>query len=111
MKQEMKLEIRNRLIKLLSQKGFGVEGATIAADHLVANGVTVQEWIPVSKRLPEVNTAVLGFLWGTTVDIVWINGRTGNWASEYVNEYKGWEITHWMPLPQAPKEDNNHERL
>ena len=34
-------ETRKKLIKLLCQKGFGVEGATIAADHLIANGVTV----------------------------------------------------------------------
>lgn len=32
---------RKRLIALLMQKGFGVEGATIAADHLLANGVIV----------------------------------------------------------------------
>lgn len=31
--------MRERLIELLMQKGFGVEGVTIAADHLLANGV------------------------------------------------------------------------
>lgn len=31
---------REKLIELLMQKGFGEEGATIAADHLIANGVT-----------------------------------------------------------------------
>lgn len=35
---------RKKLIELLMQKGFGVEGATIAADHLIANGVTVQKF-------------------------------------------------------------------
>lgn len=30
---------------------------TILADHLIANGVTVQEWIPVSERLPELSLA------------------------------------------------------
>ena len=24
------------------------------ADHLIANGVTIQQWIPVKERLPEV---------------------------------------------------------
>ena len=33
--------MREKLIDLLMQKGFGVEGATIAADHLIANGVTI----------------------------------------------------------------------
>ena len=40
--------MRDSLIKLLMQKGFGVEGATIAADHLASNNVMVQKrgrWI------------------------------------------------------------------
>ena len=32
---------KDKLIKLLMQKGLGVEGATIAADHLLANDVIV----------------------------------------------------------------------
>lgn len=32
---------REKMKSLLMQKGFGVEGATIAADHLIANGVTI----------------------------------------------------------------------
>lgn len=51
---------REKLIEWLMQKGFGVEGASIAADHLIANGVTiadktsaVERWIPVTERLPE----------------------------------------------------------
>lgn len=46
-------ETRKKLIKLLCQKGFGVEGATIAADHLLANGVMmageVEEMAPVRR--------------------------------------------------------------
>ena len=37
---EGELSMRNKIKELLMQKGFGVEGATIAADHLIANGVT-----------------------------------------------------------------------
>ena len=29
------------------------------SDHLIANGVTVQKWIPVTERLPEPETEVL----------------------------------------------------
>lgn len=32
---------RDKLKQLLMQKGYGLEGATIAADHLAANGVTI----------------------------------------------------------------------
>ena len=31
----------------------------LIADHLIANGVTVQKWIPVSERLPESGVHVL----------------------------------------------------
>ena len=31
----------------------------IIADHLIANGVTVQKWIPVTERLPESENPVL----------------------------------------------------
>lgn len=37
------MDVREKLVELLMQKGYGVEGATIATDHLIANGVTVQE--------------------------------------------------------------------
>lgn len=29
------------------------------ADHLISNGVTVQEWVSVEDRLPEENTTVI----------------------------------------------------
>lgn len=32
-----------KLIELLMQKGFGLEGASVAAEHLIVNGVTVRD--------------------------------------------------------------------
>ena len=44
-------------IKLLMQKGFGVEGATIAAEQLIAAGVVIpvpcgkcRHWVPEDNR-------------------------------------------------------------
>lgn len=53
-------------------------------------------WIPVTERLPEKNTWVLAYCKykGHVVDYMDINGL---WS--YGN------ITHWMPLPEPPKED------
>jgi hypothetical protein len=70
----------------------------IQADHLIANGVTVTDtnvgkWIPVTERLPEANMAVLIYD-GDTVD-----GFTF-FDLSYVSKYG---VTHWMPLPEAPK--------
>lgn len=60
------------------------------------------KWIDVKERLPEENTRVLVFLPQeramkyTSIDTDRITG--GKWV-----RWNG-RITHWMPLPEPPKE-------
>lgn len=72
------------------------------ADHLIMNGVTVQEWISVKDRLPEnvKEGLLIALRWGA-VDIGWC--EDGRWGSEFIDEYEDGEVTHWMPLPKPPK--------
>ena len=72
------------------------------ADHLIMNGVTVQEWISVKDRLPEnvKEGLLIALRWGA-VDIGWC--EDGRWGSQFVDEYEDGEVTHWMPLPFPPK--------
>ena len=73
------------------------------ADHLIANGVTVQQWIPVTERLPED--------WKERVlvkvkDAKNIIGHPDMDTDRYMGERWvrwGHNVTHWMPLPEAPK--------
>ena len=70
------------------------------ADYLIANGVTVQEWISVKERLPEENVRVLvcfRFTDYSQIETDTDRIEKGKWYrwSKYV--------THWMPLPQPPK--------
>lgn len=75
------------------------------ADHLIANGVTMQEWIPVTERLPEekVNCIVHykhaycdnDDYW--TIGICFYDGEKFQLGPAY-------KVTHWMPLPEPPKE-------
>ena len=112
------LEIE-KLIELLCQATFGVNKQTIksylppsaiaeVADHLIANGVTVQEWISVKDRLPEEHGWYLIVVNGKVEAArrepflmfgeIWNNDATGGYS--IIPEK---EVTHWMPMPQPPK--------
>lgn len=88
------------------------------ADHLIANGVTVQEWIPVTERLPEddlpkdTDRKQIRCLVATDKGTVkarvrqrYQTKKNGRWC------LSPWEWnknlfarpTHWMPLPEPPK--------
>lgn len=75
------------------------------ADMLIANNVTVQEWIPVSERLPNPFVSVLVQMPGEkpcpTVREGFIT-RDGIWHSALYDREPD-EVTHWMPMPQPPK--------
>ena len=99
------MDVREKLIDLLKQiKYVSVENA---ANILINNGVTVQEWISVNDKLPNDREWVI--VWHTGYDtpkkakykddfapflpVFLIDGDNGN---------KG-EVTYWLPLPQPPK--------
>ena len=95
------------------------------ADYLISNGVTVQEWIPVNDRLPE-----MGEHYQSEDVLVCIDYRPddpdttedtyvsidhvdfncfgqGEFSCER-DDPRGGEpspyfVTHWMPLPKPPK--------
>lgn len=74
--------------------------ASFIADHLISNGVTVQEWVSVKDRLPTREDA------NESESILAINiheGYVGRWIWDIVSDYPA-EFTHWMPLPEPPKE-------
>lgn len=76
------------------------------ADYLIANGVTAQEWISVTERLPE-----------KQADVVALSNKNGGYM--FVG-YRGYisgewmengalhigDVTHWMPIPEPPKGDS-----
>ena len=67
------------------------------AEYLIANGVTVQEWISVEERLPEQDGKYLAYTRkGFTV-------LSYYYALEGAFGFEHWDVTHWMPLPEPPK--------
>lgn len=83
-------------------------GAEYFADYLIAHGVTVREWISVDERLPEEDTFVLVWCGEFSVFNYLSNGL---WYTGYCDITTGeGGITHWMPLPEAPKGGADNEQ-
>lgn len=87
----------------------------ILADNLIAHGVTVQRWVPVTERLPEKHGCVCVCLlkfpdakeafahcltWHAYGDNGYVKGP--HFSDEGLD---GLKVTHWMPLPEAPNEE------
>ena len=81
----------------------------IIADHLIASGVTIQKWIPVTERLPELETYtysvdVLFSDYEEGIHVGYVCLETGTWKDKYSRHlYAEHKVTHWMPLPSPPK--------
>ena len=96
------MNVREKLVELLKQiKYVSVENA---ANILIDNGVTVQEWISVKDRLPEekVNCIVYYQHSYCNNDDYWAIGMCF-YDGEKFQLNPAYKVTHWMPLPQPPK--------
>ena len=123
------MDVREKLVELLKcsklcSKRFDDQysDGTIAiiADHLIANGVTVQEWISVDDKLPEIPEGwaetpepVLYMMKNTKIIYAGYYGEGGVWKDKYFRQYvdsrNGVDVDDvlcWMyqhDLPQPPK--------
>lgn len=91
---------REKLIELLSN--IDVEMPITTAEYLIAGGVTVQKWIPVTERLPEEYTTVL-VCGEDGVEPGRFYGKSGFWTYDQYEQDPIFAVTHWMPLPEPPK--------
>lgn len=110
------MDIREKLVELLTEfygcdpMYYNVDALAIA-DHLISNGVTVQKWISVDDRLPEYSND--GFADAMLVTDGFVQHMAyfvgGEWRfaeSGEIKEPMWYRITHWMPLPKPPKEND-----
>ena len=121
---------REKLIELLNDSfdeqysKRGLLTAPHTADHLIANGVTVQDsklveidqfnkWIPVTERLPEIDQPCLCYKKRKGHTCYQLGTYIGASFSEDCAAFKSMShygcigITHWMPLPEPYKEDDH----
>lgn len=73
------------------------------SDHLRDVPKKVPRWIPVTERLPEESGQYL--ICATENGITHIS-MAKYWRHFYLTGRMAyWKITHWMPLPEPPKEE------
>ena len=62
-------------------------------------------WISVNERLPEKDQEVLVYLFKDRPYLAWLN-VDGEWETEEFTIDYDYLPTHWMPLPEPPKEES-----
>ena len=100
------MDVREKLVELIeSARYWGSNTSEEIADHLINNGVTVQEWVSVDDRLPEVGGYVVCIAkrnpFSRFMPMVARIEKNG-WVNPITEQYIS-EVTHWMPIPQPPK--------
>ena len=123
------MDVREKLVELIRNsphldtiKGYKGNDCTFeqGADWLIAHGVTVQKWISVDDRLPEIPEGyaetpepVLYMMKNTKTIYAGYYGEGGVWKDKYFRQYADSrngvdadDVLCWMyqhDLPQPPK--------
>ena len=107
------MDVREKLVELLksvlpnfrnNMAYWGEKPIYEFADCLIANGVTVQEWISVKDGLPEPWKQVLIYSRHDFCESAVYIGIPGKWRVTWNHEMLDADsVTHWMPIPQLPK--------
>ena len=105
------MDVREELVELLDTNCGYVDEveAEVLAYYLIANGVTVQEWVSVDDRLPEEGEYVLcvlkGFNYGGKIQVCKFVPADNSKDKPYFEHFRNGfpSVTHWMPLSQPPK--------
>ena len=108
------MDVREKLVELLTDSGYenvelddGYVGYEVnneqIADYLIANGVTVQEWISVSERLPQNFVSVLGYMTDAGEFPPVRECYTVGNAFFFPALGDVHPVSHWCELPQPPK--------
>ena len=106
------MDVREKLVEILKQAPF--EGRVLdewwfeekiknIADHLISNGVTVQEWIPADERIPENFISVLGYMTDAGEFPPVRECYTVGNAFFFPALGDVHPVSHWCEMPEPPK--------
>ena len=107
------MDVREKLVELIKdgiRKGLRAKGDDRldysfedVADHLISNGVTVQEWISVKDMMPEAGRYVVCIAkrnpFSRFMPMVARIEKNG-WVNPITEQYIS-EVTHWMQMPST----------
>ena len=109
------MDVREKLVEIIQNSvgGCARHWAEVIADGLIANGVTVQEWISVKDKLPPYNRDVLVYRPNMAMKIL-VDKYAWHYRDDDNEWYEDWAlygkdangnpvITHWAYLPEPPK--------
>ena len=104
-----------RLIDADDLKKWIMEVPIKDMETAIDNATTIGGWISVEDRLPEKGEIVLALVKATNpsygqyhvIAALQNDGLWDSWDEEFC--ISGDPITHWMPLPEPPKEESNDD--
>ena len=105
----LKFNPRTREIKRYDGKVYAYESMENAQkylkpgekDAILMEYVPKPEWIPMEERLPENGQKVIryhGYAWDEKITLAF-------YCEGDEKRYAWCDVTHWMPMPEAPKEE------
>ena len=108
-----RMDVREKLIEIVKKAAYSSLPSNTEDFHLnmfvtnlLAHGVTVQEWISVTERLPEKGQEVLVFdTRENWTGFAWLRPDETWTALGFDFPFDLGEVTHWMPMPNPPEED------
>ena len=107
------MDVREKMVEIVKKAAYSSLPSNTEDFHLnmfvtnlLAHGVTVQEWVSVNDRLPEDGRYVVCIAkrnpFSRFMPMVARIEKNG-WANPITEQYIS-EVTHWMPIPEPPKE-------
>lgn len=109
MKVEQAIEVLTRTITVN-------DGMQETAIRMAVQALRLLRWIPVKERHPEPETPVLGVAYGFYDGHDWLDGdiciveweeSCNLWTLTDDEESNPVQVSHWMPLPVPPMEDDH----
>lgn len=105
------MDVREKLVELFYENNVKcdqkIEGLADDVVDIIAHNATIPQWISVKYNLPRDGGHYLVVhrnKYNGSISIafeMYIKCKIGEW---WENDY-AYDVTHWMPLPEMPKEN------